>query len=87
MANTRSAKKRIRQTERRRVRNRPVLTKVRTYLKRAQAADPKADPQAARTAILAAVRELDRAVAKGVLHRNNAARHKSRLMRRLSVAA
>lgn len=87
MANTRSAKKRIRQTERRRVRNRPVLTRVRTYLKRAQAADPKADPQAARTAILAAVRELDRAVAKGVLHRNNAARHKSRLMRRLSAAA
>lgn len=87
MANTRSAKKRIRQTERRRVRNRPLLTKVRTYLKRAHAADSKADPQGARSAVLAAIRELDRAVAKGVLHKNNAARHKSRLMRRLPAGA
>ncbi|MGH2606228.1 MAG: 30S ribosomal protein S20 [Anaerolineales bacterium] len=87
MANTSSAKKRIRQTERRRLRNRPILTKVRTYLKRAQAADPKTDPQAARSAVLAAVRELDLAVAKGVLHKNNAARHKSRLMRRLPAQA
>jgi len=84
LANTRSAKKRIRQTERRRLRNRPILARVRSYLKRAQTVDPASDPDAARRTVLAAIQELDRAAAKGILHKNNAARRKSRLLRRLA---
>ena len=84
MANTRSAKKRIRQTERRRLRNRPILARVRSYLKRAQTVDAVSDPDAARKTVLAAIQELDRAASKGILHKNNAARRKSRLLRRLS---
>jgi small subunit ribosomal protein S20 len=83
LANTRSAKKRIRQTERRRQRNRPIQTRVRTSLKAARATDPSGDPEAATRATLAAIRELDRAVTAGILHRNNAARRKSRLLKRL----
>jgi small subunit ribosomal protein S20 len=86
LANTSSAKKRIRQTERRRLRNRPVLSRVRSFLKAARAIDPKAEPVAARQATFLAIRELDRAAAKGILHKNNAARRKSRLLRRLSLA-
>jgi small subunit ribosomal protein S20 len=85
LANTRSAKKRIRQTERRRLRNRPILARVRSYLKRAQTVDPASDPDAARRTVLAAIQELDRAAAKGILHKNNAARRKSRLLRRLAA--
>jgi small subunit ribosomal protein S20 len=85
LANTRSAKKRIRQTERRRLRNRPILARVRSYLKRAQTVDTVSDPEAARRTVLAAVKELDRAAAKGILHKNNAARRKSRLLRRLAA--
>ncbi|MEX2030257.1 MAG: 30S ribosomal protein S20 [Anaerolineales bacterium] len=84
MANTRSAKKRIRQTERRRLRNRPILARVRSYLKRAQTVDTVSDPDAARRTVLAAIQELDRAASKGILHKNNVARRKSRLLRRLN---
>jgi small subunit ribosomal protein S20 len=76
----------MRQSERKRLRNRPILSRVRTLLKAARAADPKMDAEGARRATLAAVRELDRAVSAGVLHRNNAARRKSRLLRRLPAA-
>ena len=82
MANTRSAKKRIRQNERRRLRNRGVRSKVRTAVKLARASEG-ADM---RPTIAEAIRELDRAVSKGVIHRNTAARKKSALARRLAAA-
>ena len=84
MANTRSAKKRIRQNEKRRLRNRMILTRTRTFYKRARGAVVQGDLQAAIEQVKLAVSQLDRAVAKGVLHRNNAARRKSRLMKRLA---
>ena len=82
MANTKSAKKRMRQSERRRLRNRAVRSKVRTAVKDARASQ---GPEM-RTSISEAIRELDRAVSKGVLHRNTAARKKSALARRLVAA-
>lgn len=87
MPNIQSAKKRMRQEEKRRARNKAVKSTVRTYVTRARAAIVAAadDPQT-EEAIRAAVSELDSAVSKGVLHRNNAARRKSRLMARLNAA-
>lgn len=82
MANTKSAMKRIRQNEKRRLRNRAVRSKVRTALKSARTAP--AETQHA--AVLEAIRTLDKAVSKGVLHRNTAARKKSALARRLAAA-
>ncbi len=79
MANTKSAIKRIRQNERRRLRNRAVRSQVRTALKVARAVE---GPEQ-RTTIAEAMRSLDKAVSKGVIHRNTAARKKSSLARRL----
>ena len=79
MANTKSAIKRIRQNERRRLRNRAVRTKVRTALKVARAVEGAEK----RPVIEEAIRFLDKAVSKGVIHRNTAARKKSKLARRL----
>ena len=79
MANTKSAIKRMRQSERRRLRNRAVRSKVRTALKVARTVQ---GPEQA-TNIGEAIRILDKAVSKGVIHRNTAARKKSALARRL----
>ncbi len=87
MPNLRSSKKRVRVEEKRRLRNKAVKSTVRTFVTKARnaiAAAP-AEPQTD-DAIREAIRELDRAVTKGVLHRNNAARRKSRLMHRLHTA-
>jgi small subunit ribosomal protein S20 len=83
LANTSSALKRMRQNERRRLRNRTVRSKVRTAVKTARTALGGAD---ARTAVGDAIRALDKAVTKGVIHRNTAARKKSALARRLAAA-
>ena len=83
MANTKSAIKRMRQNETRRQRNRTVRTRVRTGLKTARAAAATPGDEA-RTAVLQAIRTLDKAVTKGVIHRNTAARKKSVLARSLN---
>ncbi len=85
MANTRSAKKRIRQTARRSTNNRVVRTRARGAVKLAKTALASADPQADK-AVRNAVSVLDRAAAKGVIHKNNAARRKRRLAKRLAAA-
>jgi small subunit ribosomal protein S20 len=82
VANTKSAKKRMRQNERRRIRNRGVRSKVRTAVKLARASEGAEMG----TTIADAIRVLDKAVSKGVLHRNTAARKKSALARRLAAA-
>ena len=83
MANTKSAMKRIRQSEKRRVRNRTIRSQVRTAVKTARTAGG----DALRAAVAEAIRSLDRAVTKGVVHRNTAARKKSALARRLAATA
>lgn len=87
MPNLPSAKKRMRVEAKRRARNKAVKSTVRTYVTHARnaiAAAP-AEPET-EEAIRAAISELDSAVSKGVLHKNNAARRKSRLMQRLHKA-
>ena len=86
MANTKSAIKRIRTNEKRRVRNRAVRSRVRSLLKTARTA-VTAPGDDARAAVLQAIRTLDKAVTKGVLHRNTAARKKSALARKLASRA
>ena len=81
MANTASAIKRVRSNNRKRLRNRIVRTKTRTAVRVAR---DSATPAEARAATLQAISALDSAAAKGVIHANNAARRKSRLMKHLS---
>jgi small subunit ribosomal protein S20 len=84
LANTKSAIKRMRQNEKRRQRNRAVRSRVRTSVKTARVAlESGGDP--ARAAVLDAIRVIDKAVTKGVMHRNTAARKKSSLARRLAA--
>jgi small subunit ribosomal protein S20 len=82
VANTKSSIKRIRQNERRRLRNRAIRSQVRSAVKTARATEGGE----LRTAIADAIRALDKAVTKGVVHRNTAARKKSSLARRLVAA-
>lgn len=84
MAKIRSALKRGRQNEKRRLRNRGVRSKVRTALK-ASRSELIQQSQDARGLVAEAIRELDKAVSKGVVHRNTAARKKSALARRLAA--
>ncbi len=86
MANTQSALKEIRKNTRRRARNRLVRTSTRTYTKRAvQAIDD--DATDAEEVVRSATRALDRAASKGVLHKNAAARRKSRLLKKVKARA
>ena len=84
MANTRSAIKRMRQNPKRHLRNRYFEGRARSFVKKARTTLEGTNVEEARTATLEAVSVLDKAAEKGVLHKNNAARRKSRLMRRLA---
>jgi small subunit ribosomal protein S20 len=84
LANTKSAIKRIKQNHKRRLRNRLVSGRARTYIKRARSEIASGTPEDARTATMVAISALDKAAEKGVIHKNNAARRKSRLMHRLA---
>ena len=79
MANSRSARKRIRSSERKHIRNRAVKSAVRTKVIKARHALLEEGGAAGDAELHAAIRALDRAAEKGVLHRNNARRRKSRL--------
>lgn len=85
MAHSKSAEKRILVSERRRNRNRVYLSSSRTLVRRAEDAIQTGDAEQADAAVLSAVSMLDRSAAKGVIHRNNAARRKSRLMAKLNA--
>lgn len=80
MANSKSALKRIRVGERRRLRNRPYRSACRTLVKKAEIAIRSGEGDAASQAVASAVAMLDRTAGKGIIHPNNAARRKSRLM-------
>jgi len=83
MANIKSAEKRIRQAPKRAARNRIMRSGARTAIKRARTALEGSDATSVE-AVQAAIQTLDRAAAKGVIHANNAARRKSRLMQALN---
>jgi small subunit ribosomal protein S20 len=79
LANHKSAVKRHRQSEKRRARNAPVKTALKTAIKRVRDSVEKANAEEAKNNLKTTVVLLDRAVTKGVLHRNNASRRISRL--------
>lgn len=79
MPSSSSAKKSLRQNQRRRLRNRTVRSSLRSVLKKFREAAAGDDPEAAETAFRLAVKRLDKAAAKGLIHKNTAARTKSRL--------
>ena len=84
MANIQSAIKRNRQNKKRHLRNRMVISRMRTYVKKAEAAIKAGDKETAEKAVQDAVSHIDRAAQKGVIHINNASRRKSRLMGQVS---
>ena len=84
MPNNASAEKRMRQERKRRMHNRMVKSVVKTQVTKARQAITT-DNADADAAVRAAVSELDRAAKKGVIHPNNAARRKSRLMKQLNA--
>ena len=79
MANSPQARKRARQAETRRRHNASQRSMVRTYIKRVNAAIEAGNKEAAGTALTAAIPVIDGMVSKGIMHKNKAARHKSRL--------
>lgn len=87
MAHHKSAKKRIRQTERRTALNRSRVGRVRSFIKKVETAIAAGDKAAAETAFHAAQPEIHRGVTRGVLHRNAAARKLSRLSARIKKLA
>lgn len=84
MPNTKSAKKRLRQNEKRRLHNRYYRGRARRFVKRARMAIQEGDLEAAREATRLAASALDKAAEKKILHKNNVARRKQRLMQRLA---
>lgn len=87
MANSPQAKKRARQAVKARARNTSQRSMVRTYIKKVLAAIKTGDKQAAQAAYNAAVPVIDRFADKGIMHKNKAARHKSRLNAHIKALA
>lgn len=87
MANTASARKRIRQNERRNARNTARRSRVRTFIKKVEEAIAGGDKAAAAAALVAAQPEMQRAATKGTAHKNTVARKISRLSARIKALA
>lgn len=87
MANSKQSKKRILINETKRLRNRPYRSAARTFVKKAEVAIKAGDQSTASTAVGDALSMLDRVASKGIIHRNNAARRKSRLMKKFNQLA
>ena len=85
MANTASARKRIRQIERRTERNQARKSRMRTFVRKVESAIAGGDKEAAAAALRAAQPEMQRAAGKGVVHRNTVARKLSRLSARIKT--
>jgi len=85
LANIKSAIKRNKQNEKKRIRNRIYRGAARTYVAKARTAIVKKDADTAKAVTLEAISALDKAAQKGVIHKNNAARRKSRLMKQLAT--
>ncbi len=84
MANNKSALKRIKTSAVRTARNRRIKSTVKTAIKNLQETAAKS-PEEARESLVKAQKTLDKAVSKGVLHKNNAARKKSRLAKKINA--
>jgi small subunit ribosomal protein S20 len=87
MPNHKSSEKRVRQSEKRRTINRSHKTKVRTYIKKLRAALDSGKSDVVQNVLPEAISVIDKSVQKGVLHKNAAARYKSRLTVRANQVA
>ena len=86
MTNIKSAQKQVRVSERKRMRNKSVTTLCKTNIAKAERLIFSGELEPAKTAVAAAIKSLDKASEKGIIHANNAARRKSRLMKKLNEA-
>mgnify|MGYP005843746913 CR=1 FL=1 len=84
MANTKSALKAMRVAAKRRLRNRAGRSRMRTFVRKAEAAIAGGPGENTAEAVLRAISVIDRTASKGIIHRNQAARRKSRLMKKLN---
>lgn len=87
MANHKSAEKRVRQNEKRNAINRANRSKVRTQIKKLRAALGAHDKSASNELLNPTISVIDKAVNKGIIHKNTAARYKSRLTKHVSELA
>ncbi|MCR5823673.1 MAG: 30S ribosomal protein S20 [Lachnospiraceae bacterium] len=87
MANIKSAKKRIEVIETKTLRNKMIKSKVKTLVKKVDAAVAANDKAAATAALTEAVAEIDKATSKGIFHKNTAARKVSRLTKAVNAIA
>ena len=83
---TKSAQKQMRVAERRQIRNKPIRSQCKTSITKAEKLIFAGELEAAQKAVVAAISSLDKAAEKGIIHPNNAARRKSRLMQKLNEA-
>lgn len=86
MPSSKSAKKRLRQDKVRRARNRSVKSAMKTQIKKVHAAVDAGDFETADKEFVTAARKLDKAGANKVIHKNTAARYKSRLQKKIQIA-
>lgn len=86
MANIKSQMKRNRQNEKRRIHNRIYRSSTRTFIQKANVAIAGGDKATSEAAVKQAIEALDKAAQKKVIHKNNAARRKSRLLKRFASA-
>lgn len=86
MPNTRSARKQVRVAQRRRLRNKPLRSLTKTSVRKAEELIFSGQLKPAEVEAVAVISSLDRAAGKGIIHPNNAARRKSRLMKKLNQA-
>ncbi|SFC62294.1 30S ribosomal protein S20 [Clostridium uliginosum] len=87
MANIKSAKKRIKVTETKTLRNRMIKSALKTVIKKFETAVSTNSVEEAKTAFTSVVKSLDKAASSGVVHKNMAARKKSRLAAKLNAMA
>ncbi len=81
---TKSAQKQVRVTEGRRLRNKSIRSRCKTNITKAERLIFSGELESAQKAVVAAISSLDKAAEKGVIHPNNAARRKARLMKKLN---
>ena len=86
MPNIKQQEKRMRQAEKRRLRNKSRKSEIRTYIKRFEEAMQRGDREESEAYLNMAIRALDKAASDGIIHKNNAANRKSRLMQKYNQA-
>jgi small subunit ribosomal protein S20 len=86
MANLKSSKKDLKRSEKRRLVNQSVKTALKTYVKKTRQAAASGDAAATLQALSTAAKQLDKAVQRGIIHKNQAARRKSRLAKAANAA-